>query len=120
VANIYPKFWGGVSPRIGFAYQLDNSGNTVLRGGYGYYYDSVYVKGLLQNNGVQNISVFGPGLNPAGSDLVVNAQGNNAVIKSGVDIFPTLAQASQNPTPGSQSISTFDKHFRPSDTQIST
>jgi len=118
VANIYPKFWGGVSPRIGFAYQLDDTGNTVLRGGYGYYYDSVYVKGLLQNNGVQNISVFGPGLNPAGSNLVVNAQGINQVIQPGVDIYPTITAASQNPAPGSQSISTFDKNFRPSDTQI--
>jgi Carboxypeptidase regulatory-like domain/TonB dependent receptor len=118
VANIYPKFWGGVSPRIGFAYQLDNTGNTVLRGGYGYYYDSVYVKSILQNNGVQNISVFGPGLNPAGSQLVVNAQGLNQVIQPGVDIYPTITAASQNPAPGSQSISTFDNHFRPSDTQI--
>jgi hypothetical protein len=118
VSNIYPKFWGGLSPRIGFAYQLDNTGNTVLRGGYGYYYDSVYVKSILQNNGVQNISVFGPGLNPAGSDLVVNAQGLNQVIKPGVDIYPTIPVASQNPGPGSVSISTFDKRFRPSDTQI--
>jgi hypothetical protein len=118
VANIYPKFWGGLSPRIGFAYQLDDTGNTVLRGGYGYYYDSVYIKSILQNNGVQNISVFGPGLNPAGSDLVVNAQGLNQVIQPGVDIFPTIANASQSPAPGSVSISTFDKHFRPSDTQI--
>jgi len=118
VSNIYPKFYGGVSPRIGFAYQLDDVGNTVLRGGYGYYYDSVYIKSILQNNGVQNISVFGPGLNPAGSNLVVNAQGINQTIQPGVDIYPTIDQASQNPSPGSQSISTFDKNFRPSATQI--
>jgi outer membrane receptor protein involved in Fe transport len=61
--NIYNKFWGAVSPRFGFAYQLHSS--TVLRGGYGLYYDSLYIKSILQNNGVQNISVFGPGLNPA-------------------------------------------------------
>jgi Carboxypeptidase regulatory-like domain/TonB dependent receptor len=118
VANIYPKFWGGLSPRVGFAYQLDNTGNTVLRGGYGYYYDSVYIKSILQNNGVQNISVFGPGLNPAGSDLVANAQGLNQVIQPGVDIYPTIDEATQNPSPGSISISTYDKHYRPSDTQI--
>src|ERR1700761_821499 len=118
VSDIYPKFWGGLSPRVGFAYQLDSTGNTVLRGGYGYYYDSVYIKSILQNNGVQNISVFGPGLNPAGSNLVVNAQGLNQVIQTGVDIYPTIDVASGNPSPGSVSISTFDKHFRPSDTQI--
>jgi hypothetical protein len=118
VPNLYPKFWGGLSPRVGFAWQLDNTGKTVLRAGYGFYYDSVYIKSILQNNGAQNISVFGPGLNPAGSDLVANAQANNGVIQSGVDIFPTLAEAtSGTPPPGSVSISTFDPHFKPSDTQ---
>jgi len=118
VANIYQKFWGAASPRIGFAYQLDSTGATVLRGGYGFYYDSIFMKSILQNNGTQNISVFGPGLNPAGVNLVANAQANNAVIQSGVDIFPTLAAVtSGSVAPGSQSISTFDPKFRPSDTQ---
>jgi hypothetical protein len=117
VANIYNKFWGGVSPRVGFAYQLDNA--TVLRAGYGFYYDSIYMKSILQNNGAQNISVFGPGLNPAGSNLVVNAQGLNQVIQPGVDIYPTIAAASGAAAgPGSITISTFDKNFKPSDTQI--
>ena len=119
VASIYPKFYGAVSPRVGFAWQVDNTGTTVLRGGYGYYYDTIYMKEILQNNGAQNISVFGPGLNPAGSNVVVNAQGLNQVIQPGVDIFPTLAAASGGAvSPGSQSISTFDPHFRPSATQI--
>jgi len=118
VANIYGKFWGAVSPRFGFAYQLDNEGKTVLRGGYGIYYDSLYMKAILQNNGSQNISVFGAGQNPAGSEIVANAQGINAVIQPGVDIFPTFAAAtSGTPAPGSISVSTYDKNFRPSDTQ---
>jgi len=118
VANIYNKFWGAASPRFGFAYQLDQSGKTVLRAGYGFYYDSVYMKSVLQNNGLQNISVFGPGLNPAGSQLVINSGANNAVIQPGVDIFPTLASATGvAATPGSVSISTFDPNFKPSDTQ---
>jgi outer membrane receptor protein involved in Fe transport len=118
VPNIYDKFWGAVSPRVGFAWQIDNTGKTVVHGGYGFYYDSIYMKSILQNNGAQNISVFGPGLNPAGSDLVANAQGLNQVIKPGVDIFPTLAATLAAASPGSVSISTFDKNFKPSDTQI--
>jgi len=118
-ANVYKKFWGAASPRVGFAYQVDNTGKTVLRGGYGFYYDSIYIKSMLQNNGAQNISVFGPGLNPAGSDLVANAHGLNQVIKPGVDIFPTLAATVGGAAaPGSVSISTFDPNFRPSDTQL--
>jgi hypothetical protein len=68
VPIIYLKFWGGVSPRIGFSYQVDSTGDTVLHVGYGYYYDAIYMKSILQNNGSQIISVFGQGLNPAGSD----------------------------------------------------
>lgn len=116
---VYHRYFGAASPRIGFAYQIDSTGKTVLRGGYGYYYDSIYMKSMLQNNGSQNISVFGPGLNPAGSDLVANAQGLAQVIQPGVDIFPTLsAELSGAVSPGSVSISTFDPRFRPSDTQL--
>jgi hypothetical protein len=117
VANIYNKFWGAVSPRFGFSWQTDSSGTTVLRGGYGFYYDTLYMKSILQNNGLQNIPVFGPGQNPAGINQVVTAQGNNAVIKPGVDIFPAFNPSVANAAPGSVSISTFDPHFKPSDTQ---
>ena len=73
--NLWSKFWGGASPRVGFAVQVDSAAKTVLRGGYGLYYDSIYMKSVLQNNGAQNISVFGPGLNPAGSEQVAQASG---------------------------------------------
>ena len=123
VANIYQKFWGAVSPRIGFAYQLDGEGKTVLRGGYGFYYDTVFMKSILQNNGLQDGAVFGPGLNPAGSNIVVNAQANNGVIQPGVDIFPSFdaafaSAAGSGAAPGSITLSTFEKNFKPSDTQI--
>jgi len=116
VPNLWNKFYGGVSPRVGFSLQLDNSGLTVLRGGYGLYYDSIYMKSVLQNNGAQNISVFGPGLNPAGSEEVAQASGiPDTVIGPGVPIFQTLSQALAGA--GIVKISTFDKNFRPSYTQ---
>lgn len=115
VSNIYNKFYGAVSPRVGFAYQPEDSGKIVVRGGYGLYYDSIYMKSVLQNNGIQNISVFGPGLNPAGSDLVANAQGQNVVAETGTPLFPTLTDALAGA--GLTSISTFQKNFRPSYTQ---
>jgi len=95
----------------------------VLRAGYGFYYDSVYMKSILQNNGLQDGAVFGPGLNPAGSQIVVNAQANDAVIQPGVDIFPSFAAAfaaaaGSGAAPGSITLSTFDKNFKPSDTQL--
>jgi hypothetical protein len=116
VPSLWNKFYGGASPRVGFSMQADSSGKTVLRGGYGFYYDSIYMKSVLQNNGAQNISVFGPGLNPAGSEEVAQASGiANTVIEPGTPIFQTLTQALAGA--GVVKISTFDKNFRPSYTQ---
>ncbi len=116
VPNLWGKFYGGASPRVGFSMQIDNAGKTVLRGGYGFYYDSIYMKSILQNNGAQNISVFGPGLNPAGTEEVAQASGiANTVIEPGTPIFQTLTQALAGA--GVVKISTFDKNFRPSYTQ---
>jgi hypothetical protein len=112
VPNIYQKYWGGASPRVGFALQVDEK--TVLRGGYGLYYDSIYMKSVLQNNGAQNISVFGPGLNPAGSDQVAQASGlANTVIEPGTPLFPSLSSALAAQAGSLVKISTFDKNFRP-------
>jgi hypothetical protein len=115
VPDIYNKFWGGASPRIGFALQADSSGKTVVRGGFGLYYDSIYMKSVLQNNGLQNISVFGPGLNPAGADQVAQAGGlKGTVVANGTPIFPTLSEALSQQSGNVIKISTFDKNFRPS------
>lgn len=112
VPSLWNKYWGGASPRVGFSYQLDSDAKSVLRGGFGLYYDSIYMKSVLQNNGAQNISVFGPGLNPAGSEEVAQAGANNVVIASGTPIFQTLSQALAGA--GVVKISTFDPNFRPS------
>jgi hypothetical protein len=114
VPSLWSKFYGGASPRVGFAYQVDSAAKTVLRGGYGFYYDSIYMKSVLQNSGVQNISVFGPGLNPAGSSQVAQASGvADTVIAAGTPIFPTLTQALALQAGSLVKISTFDKNFRP-------
>ena len=89
VPNIYPKFRNGWSPRVGFSYQI--GGNTVLRGGYGIYNDSIFMKSILQDTVLTNgAPVFGPQANPAGDEQVVTAAANNAVIQANVPIYPTL------------------------------
>ena len=115
VANIYGKFWGAISPRVGFAQQLDSTGKTVLRGAFGFYSDSIFMKSIIQNNGAQNISVFGPEYNPAGSDKVAQAAGLPAVIQSGQPIFQSYSSALAGA--GTVKISTFDKNFRQSYTE---
>ena len=113
VPDIWSKFWGGASPRVGFSYQVDTPRPSVAAAS-ALYYDSIYMKSVLQNNGAQNISVFGPGLNPAGQREVAQASAvSNTVIGPGVPIFQTLEEALAQQA-GVVKISTFDKNFRPS------
>jgi hypothetical protein len=110
VANLYQKFWAGYSPRFGFSYQLGSSNRTVLRGGYGLYYDSIYMKSILEDENLQTGADFGPELNPAGSQQVVTASANNAVIQNNVAFFETYQEALAGG--GIATISSFNKNFR--------
>ena len=39
-SQLYPKDWNNVSPRVSVAYDVSGDAHTVLRAGYGLYYDS--------------------------------------------------------------------------------
>ena len=114
-SKLYSNYLGAFSPRVGFAYQLDSSARTVLRGGYGLYYDSIYLRELLYNTWLTNGGVFGPQFNPAGSNQVATTSTIGGTITADSPVFNSYAQALAGQ--GTVSISTFDRNFRPSYTQ---
>jgi hypothetical protein len=112
VSKLYNNYTGAFSPRVGFAYQLDKSARTVLRGGYGLYYDSIYLRELLYNTWLTNGGVFGPQFNPAGINQVATASANAGPLTAGSPAF-SQGLAGQ----GTVAISTIDRNFRPAYTQ---
>jgi hypothetical protein len=115
VDKLYNNFVGGFSPRVGFAYRIDKAGQTVLRGGYGLYYDSIYLRELLYNTWLNNGAKFGPQFNPAGSNEVASASAIGGTITSGTPVFNSYADALAGL--GTVSLSTLERNFRPSYTQ---
>ena len=111
--NIYQQFWTSFSPRVGFAYQPSGT-NTVIRGGFGMFYDAPYMVPFLNLRGTVNGGPFGVQDNPAGTDPVAsaNAQAGISVWRPGQLIFTPLAEAIAGA--GVTNLFSVDKNFRPS------
>lgn len=73
IANLYQRYWKNFLPRLGFAYQPRSGGNTVVRGGFGIYTDTVAIIPFLNNSnslasyGASNGGPIGVNGNPAGT-----------------------------------------------------
>jgi len=89
IDSVYPKNYKNFSPRMGFAYKPRESGDMVVRAGFGLYFDTPNLNPFLDNrpaNGAPN----GLEGNPAGTSPVstVGPTNGNGVIASGQPIFP--------------------------------
>src|SRR5580704_6772075 len=112
--NIYQQYWKSFSPRIGFAYQPFGYTNTVVRGGFGMFFDAPYMVPFLNLRGTQNGGPFGVQDNPAGVNPVASANPLSGVNiwSPGQLIFTPLAEA----IAGAGIINLFavNPNFRPS------
>jgi Carboxypeptidase regulatory-like domain/TonB dependent receptor len=116
IPNLYERFWKGISPRVGFAFQPRANGNIVVRGAFALAYDTPFMVPFLDLEGSTNGGPFGVQDNPAGTKPDAQSTVNSFVWQSGALIFPPLAQAIQQE--GVVNLFSVDPHWRQSLTYI--
>ena len=92
INSLYPQDWKNVSPRVGFAFQPRASGDTVVRGSFGLYFDQPVTSAFL-NNHVSNNGAIGVQANPVGSDPFFTESTSAFTLTAGQQIFSTGASA---------------------------
>ncbi|MGH9969540.1 MAG: carboxypeptidase regulatory-like domain-containing protein [Pyrinomonadaceae bacterium] len=84
--QLYDSDWNNFSPRIGFAWDLSGKGKTVVRAGWGLFYDAFsqdFFVGQLPFNTFNP----GPAYNPIGPSAVLFSFSTTPTIQNGVPIF---------------------------------
>lgn len=89
---LYNKDLADIAPRTGFAYSLTSDARTVLRGGYGWFYDTPTVGQFVYNN-IGNTGATGIYSNPAGPSPVYQITATNVTFQPGVPVFASAGAA---------------------------
>ena len=87
--SLYPAQKDAISPRVGVTFVPSDSRKTVIRGGYGLFYDMFAVAFFTANTGFANGGALGVGNNPGGETPVFSITQRRQTVANNVPIFGT-------------------------------
>jgi hypothetical protein len=90
--SLYPAQKDAISPRVGITWVPSDSRKTVIRSGYGLFYDMFAVAFFTANTGFANGGALGVGNNPGGDQPVFSITQRRQTVVNGVPIFGTTPQ----------------------------
>jgi outer membrane receptor protein involved in Fe transport len=99
--TLYPADKTDLSPRVGFTFTPSESRKTVIRGGWGLFYDMFAVNFFTANTSFANGGALGVGNNPGGASPVYSITQTKFTIVDGAPIFGTTP----NPPYGAFAVS---------------
>ncbi len=99
--TLYPADKTDLSPRAGFTFTPSESRKTVIRGGWGLFYDMFAVNFFTANTSFANGGALGVGNNPGGTSPVFSITQTKFNIADGVPVFGTTP----NPPYGAFAVS---------------
>ncbi|MBI3402435.1 MAG: hypothetical protein HY048_13530 [Acidobacteria bacterium] len=99
--TLYPADKTDLSPRAGFTFTPTESRKTVIRGGWGLFYDMFAVNFFTANTGFANGGALGVGNNPGGASPVFSITQTKFNLVNGAPVFG----ATPNPPYGAFAVS---------------
>jgi len=113
ISQVYPSDWANISPRVGFSYSPNFTKGSVLRGGFGMFFDTPNANPFLDNRPGNNAPNGLEG-NPGGPSPVYTLSTYGTTIVPGQNIFPVVTPTTSNLCNPSNPCGVFsvDRHFK--------